>query len=133
MEKWKKAKWERELQERKDEIAKEKLELDTFRKQVASFEEEKNTAIKKACVSLEKQLHETFAVERKLREQEVKSEKELLVLKITNLTSDNARQANEITALKKSLEEATSQLKDVAVKVIESSSSKAQTPVSAES
>ena len=53
----------------------------------------------------------------------MKSEKELLVLKITNLTQENSRQSNEIAVLKKSLEEATRQLKDVAVKVIESSSS----------
>ena len=129
----KKSKWEKELQERKDEIAKEKQELEMLRKQVGGFETEKEKAVREASAALQKQLESEFAVERKLREQEVKSEKELLAFKITNLAQENSRQANEVAALKTSLEEATRQLKDVAVKVIESSGSKAQTPVSQES
>ena len=128
----KKAKWERELQERKDEIAREKQELEMLRKQVAGFEEDKSKAVKEANALVQKDLTDGFTAEKKLREQEIKSEKELLILKLTNLTQENLRQSNEITALKKSLEEATSQLKDVAVKVIESSSNKAQTPISQE-
>ena len=118
----KKAKWERDLEERKDEIAKERQELEILRKQVAGFETEKEKAVKEACGLLQKQLLDTVAADKKLRVQEIKSEKELLSLKITNLTQDNVRQANEIAVLKKSLEEAAAQLKDVAVKVIESSS-----------
>jgi len=113
----KKAKWERELEERKDEIAQEK----------------KEKAVKDASLKLQKELTERFTTERKLREQEVKSEQELLGLKITNFTQENERQANEITTLKKSLEQATTQLKDVAVKVIESSSSQVRSSVATES
>jgi chromosome segregation ATPase len=129
----KKAKWERELEERKEIIAKEKQELELLRKQVAGFEEEKEKAVKEASTSLQKQLQETFNTERKIREQEIKAEKELLAFKITNLTQENTRQANEITALKKSLENATVQLKDVAVKVIESSGNKPQANITQES
>ena len=129
----KKAKWERELETRKDELAKEKQELDELRKLAASSESEKEKAVKQAEVSLQKELSEEYAAERRLREQEVKGEKELLALRITNLTQENARQANEIASLKKSLENATAQLKDVAVKVIESGSSKVQAPVAQES
>ncbi len=118
----KKARWEKELAERKDEIAKEKEELEFLRKQVDGFEEEKEKAVKDASLRLQKELTERFATEKKLREQEVKSEQELLAFKITNLTSENERQGDEIAALKKSLEQATAQLKDVAVKVIESGS-----------
>lgn len=128
----KKTKWEKELQDRKDEIAKEKEELGMLRKEVAGFEGEKEKAVKEAIAVLQKELQAAFATERKLREQEVKAEKELLALKITNLTQENTRQANEMTALKKSLENATAQLKDVAVKVIESSGPSAKTPVTTE-
>lgn len=122
----KKAKWERELELRKEEIAKEKQELEMFRKQVAGFEEEKNKAIKEACALSEKQLQTAFITETKLREQETKSEKELLVLKITNLTQENGRLNNEIISVKKSLEDVTRQLREVAVKVIESSGPQAK-------
>lgn len=117
----KKIKWERELAESKEIIEKERQELETLRKQVDGFETEKEKAIKDAIVQIQKTLTDAFANEKKLREQETKAEKELLNLRITNMTQDNTRQTNEIAALKKALEEASTQLKDVAVKVIESS------------
>lgn len=124
-----KAKWERDLQFRKDEIEKEKQELADLRKQVAGFETQLAKAIKEATDVLRKELTERFVTEKKLREQEVKAEKELLGLKIANLTLENTRLTDEIVMFKKSLEQATAQLKDVAVKVIESSgASKPQTP-----
>ena len=122
----KKQRWERELAERKDEIAKEKEELEFLRKQVEGFEEEKEKAVKEASLKLQKELTERFTVEKKLREQEVESEQELLALKITNLTQENARQSQDVALLKKSLENSIAQLKDVAVKVIESSGNKSQ-------
>lgn len=129
----KKAKWERELDLQKDEIAKERQELEMLRKQAAGFEEEKEKTVKDASFKVQKELTEQFAIERKLREQEVKSEQEILALKIANLTSENTRLANETAMLKKSLEEATQQLKDVAVKVIESTGNKPQPNLAQES
>lgn len=122
----KKIRWEKELEARKEEIAKDKQELEDLRKQVAGFEAERAKAVKEATDNLKKDLSESFATETKLREQEIKSEKELLALKIATLTQENARQSQEIITLKKSLENATVQLKDVAVKVIESSGNKPQ-------
>ncbi len=117
-----KGKWERDLQFRKDEIEKERQELADLRKQVAGFETQLAKTVKEATDVLRKELTDSFGTERELREQEVKAEKELLALKITNLTQENLRQANEIVMLKRSLEQATVQLKDVAIKVIESGS-----------
>lgn len=117
-----KAQWERELQEHKDEIQNSMKELAELRKQVAGFETEKASAVKVACTTLEKALREQFETARKLREQEVKAEKDLLSLRIANLTNENARQTQEIESLKKTLDDATKQLKDIAVKVIESGS-----------
>lgn len=121
-----KNKWEKELLERKEEIAKDKQELEILRKQTAGFEEEEEKAIKEVCDLQQKELSKEYDQERKLREQEIKAEKELQALKIINLTSENTRLANEVIMLKKSLDEATMQLKEVAVKVIESSGNKSQ-------
>ncbi|MBI4084282.1 MAG: hypothetical protein HY431_00060 [Candidatus Levybacteria bacterium] len=116
-----KTKWERELEERKDEIERERQELVALRRQVEGFEGDKEKAIKDATAALQEEVTNQFATEKKLREQEVKAEKELLALKITTLTQENTRFNNEVEALKKALTDATVQLKDVAVKVIESS------------
>ena len=117
----KKARWEKELQERKDELIKDKAELEALRKQVTGFEVEVAKAIKEACGALERDLKAQFIAEKNFREQEVKAEKELLTLKLANLTQENTRAATEIETLKKALEVATVQLKEIAVKVIESS------------
>lgn len=117
----KKARWERELAVSKEEIEKEREELVTLRERVSGFDMEKTKAVKEAQVILQKELNEQITMEKKLREQEVKAEKELLALKITTLTQENTRMNHEIEALKKALTDATAQLKDVAVKVIESS------------
>lgn len=116
----KKEKWEKELSNRKEEIEKDKKELEMLRKQVEGFDTEIEKAVKEVRAQLSKELTEQFGNERKLREQEVKAGKELLELKITNLASENSRNIEEIKMLKQSLEEATRQIKDVAVKVIES-------------
>lgn len=117
----KKAKWEKELTTRRDEIEQDKKELEFLRKQVDSFEDQLAKAVKEARESLSKELTGQFMQERKLADQEVKAEKELAALKITTLIEENQRQAKEIEALKKALDDATAQLKDIAVKVIESS------------
>ena len=115
--------WEKELVEQKDNIEAERQELVKLRKLVEDFEEQKEKAVKEANSLLQKDLTNNFEIEKKLRDQEIKSEKEILNLRINNLSSENTRLINEISILKKALEEATKQVKDIAVKVIESSSS----------
>ena len=118
----KKVRWEKELSDKKAEIEKEKQELVELRKTVANFENEKEKAVKEALASLQRQLTEKSETERKLGGQEVRAEKEILNLKITNLTTDNKRQASEIEILKKSLEQTTKEIKEIAVSVIEARS-----------
>lgn len=60
--------------------------------------------------------------EKILRDQEVKAEKDLLNMKISNLETDNLRLIKETEVLKRSLDEAARQVKEIAVKVIESGS-----------
>lgn len=121
-----KAKWERELSGRKEEIESEKRELAELRKTVAGFEVEEERAVKMACVGLEKELTQRFETEKNLREQEVKSEREILGLKIANLQEEKLRLGKELEALKKSLDESVRQLKEIAVKVIETGGSAAK-------
>lgn len=115
----KKGLWEKQLKEEKDKIDAERKELADLRNRVGSFEAELQKAVKEAQSVTTRDLEARYAGERKLREQEVKSEKDILVLKIDSLTKENSRQAAEIETLKKAFDEATRQLKDVAVKVIE--------------
>lgn len=98
---------------------------------MAGYEAEKNQAVKEAQNAAGQQLTGRFETERKLREQEVKSDKEILNLRIANLTAENSRQKTEIDSLKKALDEATRQVKEIAVKVIESRSNTAK-PLSSE-
>lgn len=128
----KKDKWEKELAERKEEIENDKRELEILRKQVAGFEAEKEKIVKEAMSVLQRQLTDKFETDKKLREQEVRAEKDVLNLNVSHLTAENARLKEEIITLKKSLEEATKQLKDIAVKVIESSNSGVKIPSSSE-
>lgn len=116
----KKASWEQTLQESKDVRTKELKELEQLRGQVAGFETDKTKAIKEACTLLEQRLTQQYSHEKKLREQEVKAERDLLQLKIENLTKENTQQAKEILALKLAFDEATRQVKDIAVRVIDS-------------
>lgn len=115
----KQTEWEQSLKQEQDLIKKEREELTLLRKQVADFEEEKAKAVNEALNTLKKDLQENFDHERKLREQEVKAQEELLALKIQNITADNSRQTKEIEELKKALDETTKQIKEIAVKVIE--------------
>jgi hypothetical protein len=117
-----KFRWEREFQGRIEEIEKDKNELEELRKLVAGFEEKQEKAVKEAEDNLRRGLESQFNTEKKLNDQETKAEKDLLNMRITNLTAENNRQAQEILSLRKALDEASAQVKEIAVKVIESGS-----------
>lgn len=119
----KKATWEKALQNQQESLAQERKELEELRKLAGGFEVDKEKAVQMAGGVLEKELTARFETETKLKDQQTKAEKDLLNMRITNLTAENSRQVNEIEVLKKALEEATHQIKDIAVKVIESNSS----------
>lgn len=116
----KKANWEKQLKDQQETLDKEKTELLELRKIVDEFDTEKEKAVAEAQGILQKELVSKFETERRSKEQEIKAEKDILNLKIANLTSENNRLNSEIEVLKKALEEATRQVKDIAVKVIES-------------
>ncbi len=124
--------WEKDLAQRKEELENQKRELEGLRKLSTGFDEQKEEAVKEALDTLEKTLTEKVDQEKKLREQEVKSEKEILNLRISNLETDNTRLNKEIEVLKRSLDEATRQVKEIAVKVIESGSSQIKPQISSQ-
>lgn len=115
----KKAQWEKQLREEKEKIEAERKELAELRSKVASFENELQKVVKETQSVTTRDLEAKYAAERKLREQEVKSETDILALKIDSFTKENSRQATDIESLKKALDEATRQVKEIAVKVIE--------------
>lgn len=128
----KKMSWEKELMQRKEELEAQRKELESLRKQVLEFDSQKGQAVREAQAQLEKELTEKYENDKKLREQEIKSEKEILDLKIANLEAENSRFNKEMEVLKRSLDEATRQVKEIAVKVIESGSSQAKTQTTSE-
>lgn len=128
----KKLAWEKELAQRKEELESQKRELEQLRKLAAEFDNQKETAVKEAESLLEKQLTEKFVTEKILKEQEFKAEKDILNLKIANLETDNSRLTKEIETLKRSFDEATRQVKEIAVKVIESGSNQPKPQVTLE-
>lgn len=118
----KKAAWEKQLRDQQDILEQDHLELENLRQLAASFEAEKGKAVEGARAILQKELTASFAAEQKLKDQEFRAKEEILNLKISNLTLENTRQKEEIESLKRALEIATAQVKDIAVKVIESGS-----------
>lgn len=115
----KKAAWEKQLRDNQEQINKDKQELEQLKKLAANFEAEKEKITKEAQEQLEIQLNQKFEFENRLKDQEFKAEKEILNLKIANLQAENSRQMKELDLLKKALDEATRQVKEIAVKVIE--------------
>jgi hypothetical protein len=78
-----KASWERELAQKREKIEEERKELSQLRVLVSGFETEKTKAVKDVQAALVKELEERYSTERKMREQEIKSEKEILNLRIS--------------------------------------------------
>lgn len=111
---------EDELTDKKEEFEKDRQELLALRGRVATFDSEIAKSVRDAQDALREEITLQFANEKKLKDQENKAEKDLLSIRVANLADLTARQSKEIEALKKALDEATRQVKEIAVKVIES-------------
>lgn len=112
--------WERSLREQKDVIESERKELAELRILAENLEKEQQKAVKEAEEILRKQLTSEFNIERKIKEQEVKAEKDILNLRLGNLSEENKRLSLEVDNLKRAFDQATVQVKEIALKVIES-------------
>lgn len=111
---------ELELKNREAEIQKNEQELIDLRNLVADLEQKLETETAKVSQQVKaettKELETAFNLERK----DTEREKQIAELTISNLQKTISNQDAEIVELKKQLIQATSQVKDIAVKVIES-------------
>ncbi len=124
--------WEKYLQEQKEVVEKDRKELADLRVLAENFDKEKQQTIEEAEEVLRKQLTAEFEIEKKLKGGEIAAEKEILNLKLTSLTEENKRLSQEVEVLKRGLDQSTAQVKEIALKVIESRGNMAKPPAVSE-
>lgn len=120
------------LAKREEAIKLAEKELTELRQQAEAFPSQLETAVGKAASEAKSAAEKEAAINHQLFAQKAQSEKELLEQKIASLQETVKLQVEEVTSLKRVADEATKQLKDVAVKVIQGPSpfSKPQTEIS---
>lgn len=121
--------YEKQLQKKRDadqkeaeRAAKEQMttELNDLRKRVAAVPAETEKAVKDAVAKAVSETQSDAAVKAQFAKQQSDAERALDSAKIDALEATAKAQSQEIAALKKQLDEATRQVKDIAVSVIES-------------
>ena len=108
------------LQLKKEELEKQDDDLKQLRKQAEAFPAELERQLKKAADATRAEEQGKAKVARDLTEKQAEGEQAVMNLKIITLEKMVKDQAEEIRALKSQLEQATRQVKDIAVSVIES-------------
>lgn len=115
-----KRRWEGELEEEKQAYQQKLTELEELKKQVAQFPSEKEKSISEAVGKALTEARKQSETEKSFTKQESETALKIAGLKISQLENTVKDQNVEIAQLKKQLEEATKQVKDIAVAVIES-------------
>lgn len=115
-----KQRWQQKLEEEKNSYQEKLTELEGLKKQIAQFPQEKDKAIAESVGKALAEIRKQFETEKSFAKQERDGEVKITGLKISQLENTVKQQSEEITALKKQLDEATRQVKDIAVAVIES-------------
>lgn len=116
-----KRRWEQELAEKKTAQAKQEAELDDLRKKAAEFPQELEKAVKTAIEKALEQERKDEQTRQNFAKQETESKQQISALKIASLENTVKTQSAEIEEMKRQLEKATQQVKDVAIAVIEGS------------
>jgi len=111
--------WEREMQEQKQLHAEQEAELVDLRKKAAQFPVDLDKAVKAAVAEAVAQERKEAQIRQNFAKQEWDAKQQLSGLKVTSLEQTVKVQAAEIEDLKRQLEKATQQVKDIAVTVIE--------------
>jgi hypothetical protein len=93
-----------------------------LRKETQEFPEAVKTESEKAAVLAAKAAEQKFEQEILLLKKEAETEKRLASLQVKTLEDTIARQASQIDALQKQMDEAKQQVQDIAVKAIEGAS-----------
>ncbi len=120
--------WEQDLQEKKKLHAQQVLELEELRKKVAAQPLDIDKAVKSAVAQGLAQEKKDSQIRQNFAKQEWDSKQQLSALKISTLEQMVKAQTAEIEELKRQLEKATQQVKDIAVKVIEGAKREPESP-----
>ena len=113
---------EKSWQQREAALKEQEQELLRLRKEAQEFPETVKTESEKAAVLAAKAAEQKFEQEILLLKKEADTEKRLSSLQVKTLEETIARQAAQITALQKQVDEAKQQVQDIAVKAIEGAS-----------
>jgi hypothetical protein len=113
---------EKSWQQRETALKEQEQELLRLRKEAQDFPETVKTESEKAAVLAAKAAEQKSAQEILLLKKEADTEKRLASLQVKTLEDTIARQASQIAALEKQMEEAKQQVQDIAVKAIEGAS-----------
>jgi len=113
---------EKSWQQRETALKEQEQELLRLRKEAQDFPETVKTESEKAAVLAAKAAEQKFAQEILLLKKEADTEKRLSSLQVKTLEDTIARQAAQVEALQKQMEEAKQQVQDIAVKAIEGAS-----------
>lgn len=111
---------QKSLEERQEALEKEEIDLRDLRKRVELFPKELEKSVQDAVDIARAEEQGKARVARDLLEKQVDGERAIAKLKIENLEKTVKEQADEVRALKSQLEQATRQVKDIAVSVIDS-------------
>ena len=113
---------EKNWQQRETALKEQEQELARLRKEAQEFPETVKTESEKAALLASKAAEQKFAQEILLLKKEAETEKRLASLQVKTLEETLARQAAQIAALQKQVDEAKQQVQDIAVKAIEGAS-----------
>lgn len=114
-----KAQRERQIAENEEAIAKRQKEIATMEQEIAGIPETIAKEVEKAKALIAKELTERHAREIREAKLDFERDKKIYEIKIVNLEATIKIQASEIDKLKNQYVEATKQLKEMAVSVIE--------------
>ncbi|MBI5356824.1 hypothetical protein HZB78_04400 [Candidatus Collierbacteria bacterium] len=115
------------LQLKKEELSGWEKEFNRLKKLVEEFPAQLDKAVKQAAEAAGSEEQQKAKTAKDLLEKQVDGEKALSSLRIQTLEKNVKDQAEEIRALKSQLEQATRQVKDIAVSVIDSRRPAAET------
>jgi colicin import membrane protein len=113
---------EKSWQQRETTLKEQEQELLRLRKEAQEFPETVKTESEKAAVLAAKAAEQKLEQEILLLKKEAETEKRLASLQVKTLEETLARQAVQIAALQKQVDEAKQQVQDIAVKAIEGAS-----------
>jgi len=113
---------EKNWQQRETALKEQELELQRLRKEAQEFPESLKTESEKAALLAGKAAEQKSEQEILLLKKEAEVEKRLAALQVKTLEDTIVRQAAQIAALQKQVDEAKQQVQDIAVKAIEGAS-----------